>query len=70
MYNSVADFYLFNQFLGHLCYSLLSGFNTSDTSINISWTHIPENLLDDTQRGYEVKVKSLREYNSSLVKLS
>ena len=39
----------------------MSGFNTSDTSINVSWIHIPEYEWGDVPGGYVIQLTPPRE---------
>ena len=39
----------------------MSGFNTSDTSINVSWIHILEHEWGDIPGGYVIQLTPLRE---------
>ena len=39
----------------------MSGFNTSDTSINVSWIHIPEHEWGDIPGGYVIQLTPPRE---------
>ena len=57
----VSTYTLSSLILGPTKFPILVGFNTSDTSINVSWEHIPDQHWGDTPGGYIIEVTPPRE---------
>ena len=53
--------FLYPMILGPTMFPTLGGFNTSDTSINVSWEHIPDRHWGDVPGGYIIEVTPPRE---------
>ena len=52
---------LLSIFSGPTAFPEMSCFNTSDTSINVSWVHIPEHEWGDIPGGYVIQLTPPRE---------